>query len=451
MSRRPPPGKHAKLGLCQFGRNCKRRQCVLAHPGGRVNGADDQSEDDQAPMLVPSPPLAAQRVVVKLSKKAILQPTPEQIREAERLEALEREAELEQQRVAEIEAERVREVIRARKIKKEQDEAKRAAEEEERLRREQQQQELEQQQQSHEGVVDNQDRAWYESDEGVEPIPRPSSAPAPASAMAASSSSSSAPVVAQQQQQQRATFREEFASFELDPLLFEDQSSAEAMKCSVCLMVAKDPPAAPCGHIFCRSCLEAAPVEQRKCPECRVPIKLSACPSNVFVARHIASLKMRCPNHEAGCNAVLTPGQDNKYLTQHETECEHAAVVCNQCNAKIKRMEKASHKCAQTNDLGMRLAERDSRLVYQAGQVAAQQREIQTLRTSVEQQKLEIETQRAQLEDSMYVISTMQVQIKERDALISVLESQLESKSCKVNSLRTVLLTACEEFQKAII
>lgn len=400
-----PPGTSGRLGICQFGKYCKRRGCILAHPGGRVNGADDNNNKDEegAPATVVDPPPPVVNRVIK--KKPVF--TAEQIREAELKEAAAREVELEKERKAEVEAERVREVIRARKIKKEQEDAERAAaaeEEEEEARRLRRQQELQREE----------ERA---------------SAPAP---VVAASSPSPPP----------ATFREDVvpSADGLDPVWFEDQAAVEAVKCSVCLMVAHQPPSLPCGHVFCHKCLEALTVHERKCPECRKPIKLSACPPNVFVSRHIAALKMHCPHHADGCQTVLSPGPENRYLVQHEAECAHAAVVCNQCNTKVKRMDKASHQCAKKlsveDDLRMRLADRDSRLVYQSAQVAAQQREIETLR--------------AQLAKRQDALEAAEEALNKSQQLNISLQTQLQSARGKVCSLRNLVNQAFEEVEGEI-
>lgn len=165
----------------------------------------------------------------------------------------------------------------------------------------------------------------------------------------------------------------------------------------------------------CRTCLEALPVDKRKCPTCRVAFKLSSCPLNAFVVRQIASLQVRCPHHDEGCQTVLAPGPNHRDLEKHLAECPHATLECNLCSCSMQRRHKDRHaqSCGRAGELQMQLAERDARLAEAAAHAATQQSELTTLRS----------------------------QMGERDSLISTLQAQLKATRGKVNKLRSVLDT----------
>eukprot|EP01080_Neovahlkampfia_damariscottae_P001147 gene1147-10661_t len=44
------------------------------------------------------------------------------------------------------------------------------------------------------------------------------------------------------------------------------------LRCAICLEIWKDPCTPPCGHIFCKECLELALKSKRLCPLCKIPI-----------------------------------------------------------------------------------------------------------------------------------------------------------------------------------
>ena len=108
-------------------------------------------------------------------------------------------------------------------------------------------------------------------------------------------------------------------------------------KCSVCLDVVKQPvQLIPCGHIFCRACIDSVrSISQKKtCPECR-----SVC-SFFPDAFHLRELKNEVIVCEWCDKNVLFGTIEYHY----EKECEKVVVKCALCG---ENENPATHKCAQ--------------------------------------------------------------------------------------------------------
>lgn len=85
-----------------------------------------------------------------------------------------------------------------------------------------------------------------------------------------------------------------------------------------------------CSHLYCKSCIEALNLINKKCPLCNKsyvkgePIKLV----NKFAYNILYNLDMVCPNH--GCNMTFKLGE----YPMHMDRCMYKLTDCPYCDKK---------------------------------------------------------------------------------------------------------------------
>jgi len=111
-------------------------------------------------------------------------------------------------------------------------------------------------------------------------------------------------------------------------------SEYEQLKCSICMSIFQDPSRCPCGHTFCRKCIEPWVTKNHTCPEDRQPIKKGDIHEDFVVADVIKSISVGCPHKEVGCSwrgrlcelpqhisgCKLAPDNKPSWLISHEGE-----------------------------------------------------------------------------------------------------------------------------------
>ena len=94
---------------------------------------------------------------------------------------------------------------------------------------------------------------------------------------------------------------------------------ADQFVCKLCTKVLRSPKTAPCGHVFCKGCIDSWIAENKVCPQgcCKVEGKNLAWA--VHIATLISGLKTRCQNAGSGCSVVVPLAEK---LT-HELSCPY--------------------------------------------------------------------------------------------------------------------------------
>nr|XP_015195293.1 PREDICTED: tripartite motif-containing protein 52-like isoform X2 [Lepisosteus oculatus] len=104
----------------------------------------------------------------------------------------------------------------------------------------------------------------------------------------------------------------------------------EELQCPVCLGLFSDPVTLPCGHTFCRGCLEsylATDVPVHLCPECRAPIPRRDFRTN-RVLRNMADRARQEEEKVSEQTDLLCVEHDEKLKLFCETDGTLICLVC---------------------------------------------------------------------------------------------------------------------------
>eukprot|EP00049_Salpingoeca_infusionum_P000305 m.38889 g.38889 ORF g.38889 m.38889 type:complete len:444 (-) comp10261_c1_seq2:453-1784(-) len=145
----------------------------------------------------------------------------------------------------------------------------------------------------------------------------------------------------------------------------------ELLRCPVCALTIRDAVQCPQQHCFCQVCLESALEHQESCPVCRVSMVVEDIEPNRIVRTMVDRLKVKCPNETRGCEDVcaiaghaahlrqcllaLVPcphqGCDvsvlRRDLQQHEAQCPHRIIRCQECSDSFQAKDKEMHSCVK--------------------------------------------------------------------------------------------------------
>ncbi|XP_054625686.1 TNF receptor-associated factor 6 [Dunckerocampus dactyliophorus] len=110
-------------------------------------------------------------------------------------------------------------------------------------------------------------------------------------------------------------------------------------ECPICLMALRNAIQTPCGHRFCKSCIEKSIRDTgQRCPvDNEMLLEDQLFPDN-FAKREILSLTVRCPN--AGC----TDKMELRRLENHLAHCPFATMPCPQCQQSVRKTCIEEHK-----------------------------------------------------------------------------------------------------------
>ncbi|CAH1274431.1 RNF151 [Branchiostoma lanceolatum] len=125
--------------------------------------------------------------------------------------------------------------------------------------------------------------------------------------------------------------------FELE--MFDPPPDQEFI-CSICRCVMEDPQECPCGHVFCKECIQQWLRSHSNCPNCRKQC-YQVKPVLPMVRNLINHLTIRCENHEAGCDKKV----QLEYYDNHKKVCDYASVPCPNegCDLHVLRINMDKH------------------------------------------------------------------------------------------------------------
>ncbi|KAI9488555.1 hypothetical protein BDB00DRAFT_38859 [Zychaea mexicana] len=115
--------------------------------------------------------------------------------------------------------------------------------------------------------------------------------------------------------------------------------------CGLCQGILDDPVQVRCpeDHMFCNSCIKSYLQQSRTCPHCLTDLDPSLFQPSKFVQRQIGRLRVRCPNHDAGCSwqGILSDS--------HPNECSYETCECHNakhgCKERLRRLDIQHHEC----------------------------------------------------------------------------------------------------------
>lgn len=125
-------------------------------------------------------------------------------------------------------------------------------------------------------------------------------------------------------------------------LSFVSAAAVEPCACAVCSNAAFAPPNLPCGHLYCRSCLQG--LRSALCPQCRAPFdRIHLPPVTMFVQLKIWQLRVRCQWAANGCEWTDMMGTEHRNVDAHERVCEHRSVACAACRTTVTVRNVSDH------------------------------------------------------------------------------------------------------------
>ena len=208
---------------------------------------------------------------------------------------------------------------------------------------------------------------------------------------------------------------------ERDEIEFVDALPDE-LKCSICLLVFKDPILTDCGHHFCQACI--APVASRwlvsrwltpRCPKCNEE-GFRTFPDKSTVSK-IKSLKIKCKKRVEGCEWVGEYGRLEHHLDAKEGDCGFVEVECDfhsvGCTTRPLRKDLPQHMEANAHKHLILMSTASSK----AGGETERQRQAELLQQQLQKEE---ETQR-RFEENDEVIKALQGKVE-------LLEEQLQKK-----------------------
>ncbi|CAJ1049232.1 TNF receptor-associated factor 6 isoform X2 [Xyrichtys novacula] len=109
-------------------------------------------------------------------------------------------------------------------------------------------------------------------------------------------------------------------------------------ECPICLMALRNAIQTPCGHRFCKSCIEKSIRDTgQRCPVDNEMLSEEQLFPDNFAKREILSLTVRCPN--TGCEEKM----ELRHLENHLAHCQFATEPCPQCKQSVRKSHLEVH------------------------------------------------------------------------------------------------------------
>ncbi|XP_062402935.1 TNF receptor-associated factor 6 isoform X2 [Sardina pilchardus] len=109
-------------------------------------------------------------------------------------------------------------------------------------------------------------------------------------------------------------------------------------ECPICLMALRTAVQTPCGHRFCRGCIERSIRDAgSKCPIDNEVLTLDQLFSDNFANREILSLTVAC------CNSECHQKMELRYLESHLAQCQFSTEPCPLCQAALHKNQLDEH------------------------------------------------------------------------------------------------------------
>lgn len=127
----------------------------------------------------------------------------------------------------------------------------------------------------------------------------------------------------------------------LEEYLLVSKQEIEDYICSVCLNLLHNPVLTPCGHHFCKKCIdEILKNKEPSCPIDRENLTGYSPFINKHLQRKINHIKIKCPQYKLNCN---WKGEIDS-LEKHFSQCDYFLLKCEfKCNQIIERKNYKEH------------------------------------------------------------------------------------------------------------
>ena len=97
-------------------------------------------------------------------------------------------------------------------------------------------------------------------------------------------------------------------------------------------------------HVVCRDCLTKVQVRSTDCPVCRQSFADSKLASQHFVQSMVWQLRVRCVQHDKGCEWQGQLGTDWRNLKAHDSVCPFKPVTCSLRHVPHQLKDTAHHR-----------------------------------------------------------------------------------------------------------
>ncbi|XP_068165939.1 TNF receptor-associated factor 6 [Antennarius striatus] len=113
-------------------------------------------------------------------------------------------------------------------------------------------------------------------------------------------------------------------------------------ECPICLMALRNAIQTPCGHRFCKSCIEKSIRDTgQRCPVDNERLSEEQLFPDNFAKREILSLTVRCPH--PGCADRM----ELRHLENHVSLCPLATLPCPQCQQAVRKSRLEEHRALE--------------------------------------------------------------------------------------------------------
>ncbi|KAM8893362.1 TNF receptor-associated factor 6 isoform 1-T2 [Spinachia spinachia] len=113
-------------------------------------------------------------------------------------------------------------------------------------------------------------------------------------------------------------------------------------ECPICLMALRNAIQTPCGHRFCKNCIEKSIRDTgQRCPVDNERLLEDQLFPDNFAKREILSLTVRCPNSDCADKMEL------RHLENHMAQCQFATVPCSRCQQSVKKSRLEEHQTTE--------------------------------------------------------------------------------------------------------